>query len=25
VLTEKIFPGQATVLTVDAFIAGQEG
>lgn len=25
VLTEKIFAGQATVLTVDAFIAGQEG
>jgi nicotinamidase-related amidase len=25
VLTEKIFPGQATVLTVDEFIAGQEG
>ena len=25
VLTEKIFPGQATVLTADAFIAGQEG
>ena len=25
VLTEKIFPGQATVLTVDEFIAAQEG
>jgi nicotinamidase-related amidase len=25
VLTEKVFPGQATVLTVDEFIAGQEG
>ena len=25
VLTEKVFAGQATVLTVDEFIAGQEG